>query len=79
VAFAEVEARAPEPEPAPAPVAVAEFKPTVAVTEPGTFAHRMAMAGLKPIVIAKKPVPGSEEPKREGLTAKLLGKLFGKK
>jgi hypothetical protein len=37
------------------------------------------MAGLKPIVIAKPRPAGPELQREEGLTAKLLGKLFGRK
>jgi hypothetical protein len=79
VAFASVESRTPEPmsveAPAPAPAAV----PAAAMAEPDSFAHKLAMAGLKPIVIAKKPIPGQEIKREGGLTHKLLGKLFGKK
>jgi len=81
VAFANVSALAPEPEPEPAPVPVA--KETPLITEPGSFAHKLAMAGLKPIVIAKKSprTDGMEETKpgaSGGLTKALLGKLFGR-
>jgi chromosome partitioning protein len=82
VAFASVESRSPEPiaEPQPVEAAVAAPPPVAAaMNAPDTFAHKLTMAGLKPIVIAKKPIPG-QEPKREGgLTQKILGKLFGKK
>ena len=78
VAFAEVAPREPEPEPVhvqvttPAPAAAAP------ITEPGSFAHKLAMAGLRPIVV-RRPGMEKEEKREEGLTAKLLGKLFGKK
>jgi chromosome partitioning protein len=75
VAFAQIET----PEPTPVEVVAAPVaKVAVPVTE-DAFAQKLAIAGLRPIVIAKRPAPG-EEPKREGgLTQKLLGKLFGKK
>ncbi|HZN62496.1 MAG TPA: AAA family ATPase [Planctomycetota bacterium] len=78
VAFAEVAPREPEPVRVPieaaAPTPVANGTP---LTEPGSFAHKLAMAGLRPIVVRR---PGMEEVKREGgLTQKILGKLFGKK
>ncbi|HEY3226402.1 MAG TPA: AAA family ATPase [Planctomycetota bacterium] len=83
VAFANVAALAPEPEPEPASAPVPIAKETPLITEPGSFAHKLAMAGLKPIVIAKKIPPGinGEENKpgaSGGLTKALLGKLFGR-
>jgi chromosome partitioning protein len=81
VAFAEMEVRAPRPEPEPVPMEepAPVAKAAEPVTEPGSFAHRLAMAGLRPIVVAKRPVPGEEVKREEGLTQKILGKLFGKK
>jgi len=83
VAFANVAALTPEPEPEPAPAPVPVAKETPLVTEPGSFAHKLAMAGLKPIVIAKKvpqTVPSEEAKRGEsiGKTAKILGMLFGR-
>ena len=78
VAFAEVAPR--EPEPVRVPIEAATPTPVAngtPLTEPGSFAHKLAMAGLRPIVVRR---PGMEEVKREGgLTQKILGRLFGKK
>ena len=81
VAFAEVAPREPEPihipmaVVTPAPVANAE-----PLTEPGSFAHKLAMAGLKPIVVRRPGMEKEEKrPGEGGLTQKILGKLFGKK
>ncbi len=78
VAFAEVAPREPEPvhvpAAAPAPVSVAP------VTEPGSFAHKLAMAGLRPIVVRRPGMEKEEKrPGEGGLTKSLLAKLFGKK
>jgi len=82
VAFAGVTARDPEPEPesipeaAPATIA----KSTAPLTEPGSFAEKLAMAGLRPIVIRRPGIEKEEKlPGEGGLTQKILGKLFGKK
>jgi chromosome partitioning protein len=85
MAFANVAALDPDPEPAPAPAPAPEAaaKPMPIVAEPGSFAHKLAMAGLKPIVVANRvpqTVP-TEKKKRGGeggLTKALLGKLFGR-
>lgn len=81
IAFAEVAPR--EPEPIHVPVAAAAPAPlssATPLTEPGSFAHKLAMAGLKPIVVRR---PGMEIPAKRpsegGLTKSLLAKLFGKK
>ena len=87
VAFAEMDARDPEPEPEPEPihVPIAAAVPTpvassTPLTEPGSFAHKLAMAGLRPIVVRRPGMEKEEKrPAEGGLTQKILGKLFGKK
>ena len=80
VAFAAVSARDPEPEPEPIPAPAPVLKSTSPLTEPGSFAEKLAMAGLRPIVVRR---PGAEKeekrPSEGGLTKSLLSKLFGKK
>lgn len=82
VAFAGVTARDPEPGPEPIPVAVPEpaAKSAAPLTEPGSFAEKLAMAGLRPIVIRRPGIEKEEKrPGQGGLTKSLLSKLFGKK
>jgi chromosome partitioning protein len=82
VAFAGVTARDPEPEPQPIPEpeSAPVLKSAAPLTEPGSFAEKLAMAGLRPIVVRR---PGTEKeekrPGQGGLTKSLLSKLFGKK
>lgn len=83
VAFAEMAARDPEPEPIHVPIAAAAPTPVASstpLTEPGSFAHKLAMAGLRPIVVRRPGMEKEEKrPAEGGLTQKILGKLFGKK